>query len=102
MGPDLHKPFINFVTVVLVGGSSPSQGNIYATNPVTKIFGPVCSDGFDNKDVSFQGFSTAYLQGRILVDLGHILIFLRGLLPSFCVLKAPVSSFLTFVGPNLH
>jgi len=35
-----------FLAVVLVGGSSSNQGYLYATNPVNKIYGPVCDDYF--------------------------------------------------------
>jgi hypothetical protein len=41
------------VTVVaLVGGPSASAGNIYARNPVTGYYGPVCDDFFDIVAVS--------------------------------------------------
>ena len=41
-----------FSAVVLVGGTGPQQGYVYAFNPVTKIYGPVCDDYFDIKAVS--------------------------------------------------
>ena len=31
----------------LVGGSGPHEGTLYATNPATGIYGPVCDDYFD-------------------------------------------------------
>ena len=37
--------------VVLVGGSGPNEGYLYATNPVTKIYGPVCDDAFSTNGV---------------------------------------------------
>ena len=33
--------------VALVGGSGPYEGVVYATNPATNIYGPVCDDYFD-------------------------------------------------------
>jgi hypothetical protein len=39
------------VIVVLVGGSGPHEGNVYATNPETGIFGAVCDDYWDQPDV---------------------------------------------------
>ena len=44
-----------FLDVVLVGGNGPQEGYVYAMNPVTKNFGPVCDDNFDIKDVSKSG-----------------------------------------------
>jgi hypothetical protein len=38
--------------VELIGGSSLSNGNVYATNPPTGIYGPVCDDNWDIDDVS--------------------------------------------------
>ena len=38
--------------VELIGGSSLSDGNVYATNPATGIYGPVCDDNWDIDDVS--------------------------------------------------
>jgi len=34
------------VALKLAGGSSPSEGKLFATNPSTKSFGPVCDDNF--------------------------------------------------------
>ena len=39
---------------MLNGGSTNSEGNVFAKNPVTGIFGPVCDDGFDANAVSFE------------------------------------------------
>ena len=41
-----------FSAVVLVGGTGPQEGYVYALNPVTKNYGPVCDDYFDEKAVS--------------------------------------------------
>ena len=38
--------------VVLIGGETPSSGNVYAINPTTGVYGPVCDDGWDIEDVS--------------------------------------------------
>lgn len=35
-----------YVALKLAGGSSPSEGKLFATNPSTKSFGPVCDDNF--------------------------------------------------------
>jgi hypothetical protein len=40
------------LVVALVGGSGPQEGYLYATNPVTKIYGPVCDDYFTTAGVS--------------------------------------------------
>jgi len=42
---------------VLVGGSEPGTGNVFARNPVTCTYGPVCDDDFDILDVSFICFA---------------------------------------------
>ena len=36
----------------LVGGTGPYEGYLYATNPVTNIYGPVCDDYFNTNAVS--------------------------------------------------
>ena len=41
-----------FVSVKLVGGQSSSEGNVFALNPRTDVFGPVCDDGWDVNSVS--------------------------------------------------
>jgi hypothetical protein len=38
--------------VTLVGGSGPQEGYVYALNPATKLYGPVCDDYFDINAVS--------------------------------------------------
>jgi len=40
----------------LVGGSGPHEGYVYALNPVTKIYGPVCDDLFTANAVSLKIF----------------------------------------------
>jgi len=40
--------------VHLGGGNSSSEGNVISFNPRTGIEGPVCDDGWDLKDVSFN------------------------------------------------
>ena len=35
------------LAVALVGGAGPYEGVVYATNPATNIYGPVCDDFFD-------------------------------------------------------
>ena len=37
----------SLLAVKLVGGASASEGVLYATNPTTNIYGPVCDDFFD-------------------------------------------------------
>ena len=49
---ELQIMIFKFVSVELVGGSSSSEGNVHAKNPVTGIYGPVCDDGFDINAVS--------------------------------------------------
>ena len=42
--------------MALVGGSGPHEGYVYALNPVTKIYGPVCDDLFTANAVSLKIF----------------------------------------------
>ena len=44
--------FFVISAVVLVDGTSSNNGYLYATNPATKIYGPVCDDLFTLKAVS--------------------------------------------------
>ena len=37
---------------MLVGGETELSGNVYALNPATGIYGPVCDDNWDIEDVS--------------------------------------------------
>lgn len=48
----MFKIFDFVSAVALVGGTSSNQGYLYATNPVTKIYGPVCDDYFTLSAVS--------------------------------------------------
>jgi len=43
-----------FLGVALVGGTGAYEGYLYATNPVTKIYGPVCDDYFTISAVSWM------------------------------------------------
>ena len=53
--------FLHFIgTVVLVGGTSAGNGNVFARNPNTGIYGPVCDDGWSFADVN-KLFTIAYL-----------------------------------------
>ena len=54
---------INFISVALVGGSSDNEGNVFATNPTTGFYGPVCDDGWAIQEVRI-----------ILVDQFHIVM----------------------------
>ena len=38
--------------VVLVGGPSNASGNIFARNPTSGVYGPVCDDNFALPDVN--------------------------------------------------
>ncbi len=40
------------VPVKLIGGKQPGEGNVFAKNPVTGTYGPVCDDHWDINDVS--------------------------------------------------
>ena len=46
----------HFVIAVLelVGGCDDSEGNLFAYNPVTNFYGPVCDDGWDPPSVSIS------------------------------------------------
>ena len=49
---DAYKFIIIFlISVSLVGGESPNEGNVYAFNPDTETFGPICEDTWDKLDV---------------------------------------------------
>ena len=41
-----YKKKIFSSVLKLAGGNSPSEGKLFATNPTTKLFGPVCDDNF--------------------------------------------------------
>ena len=36
---------------MLMGGTHSYEGNVYAMNPITGVFGPVCDDFWSMKDV---------------------------------------------------
>jgi hypothetical protein len=40
--------------VKLIGGSSKLEGNVFARNPNTKVFGPVCDDEWTIENVSLK------------------------------------------------
>jgi hypothetical protein len=46
-------------SVKLMGGSSKLEGNVFARNPNTKVFGPVCDDEWTIENVSFKSCSFA-------------------------------------------
>ena len=50
-----------FSAVTLVGGSTPGRGNVFARNPTTGIYGPVCDDNFALVDVSFTCIVLKYI-----------------------------------------
>jgi hypothetical protein len=46
-----------FFSVILIGGASHNEGNVYAFNPSTSIFGAVCDDTWTQKNVRKFGFA---------------------------------------------
>jgi hypothetical protein len=40
-----------FISVSLIGGNSPHEGNIIALNPVTGLRGPICDINWSIKEV---------------------------------------------------
>jgi len=42
------------ISVALVGGNLYNSGNVYATNPSTGVYGPVCDDQWSLRAVSLQ------------------------------------------------
>ena len=50
----IHYQISIFSPVVLIGGETPSSGNVYAINTNTGIYGPVCDDNWDIEDVSLK------------------------------------------------
>ena len=52
MNGPLTYTILIFLTVELIGGTSQGSGNVFATNPTTGIYGPVCDDNWDINDVS--------------------------------------------------
>ena len=57
------------LTVTLVGGAN-GQGNVYARNPETGVFGPVCDDAWNLAGVISP--ITEYGKPRILLTLQHL------------------------------
>ena len=48
---DYHDlPFV----VNLLGGAEANEGNVFARNPSTSVYGPVCDDGWDMNDVRIK------------------------------------------------
>jgi hypothetical protein len=47
----LYYKHVEMLSVYLVGGSTVNEGNVYAFNPDTEIFGPICEDTWDKLDV---------------------------------------------------
>jgi len=43
-------------SVKLMGGSSKLEGNVFARNPTTKVFGPVCDDEWTIENVSLKKY----------------------------------------------
>ena len=43
--------FLLSISVSLVGAESPNEGDVYAFNPDTETFGPICEDTWDKLDV---------------------------------------------------
>jgi hypothetical protein len=48
------------VSVALIGGNSEKEGNAYALNPSTGVFGPVCDDNWDLTAVIFLFCSSQF------------------------------------------
>ena len=46
----------HFLVVALIGGSTKSEGVLYATNPFDGVYGPVCDDSFTKASVSQINF----------------------------------------------
>ena len=44
------------ILVRLVGGEEQKSGNVYAYNPTTGTYGPICGNKFDYNDVSYKEF----------------------------------------------
>ena len=44
------------LTVALIGGPASNEGYLYATNPATGIYGPVCDDFFTSVSELGKGF----------------------------------------------
>ncbi len=53
-------------SVKLIGGSSKLEGNVFARNPTTKVFGPVCDDVWTIENVSFKKSAVLYKLNTIV------------------------------------
>ena len=42
------------LSVMLKGGTNNFEGNVYALNPTTGVFGPICDDFWSMKDVRYK------------------------------------------------
>ena len=47
-----QKRDLIFFLVSLVGGDNNKKGNVFASNPATGIYGPVCDDFWSKENVS--------------------------------------------------
>ena len=47
----MYLRIMNTVEIALVGGPSANAGHVYARNPRTGYYGPVCDDSFGDEDV---------------------------------------------------
>ena len=56
------KSFI--ISVTLIGGATPRQGNVYSVNPKTGKSGPVCQEGWTIENVSLVTFSKKTFFGK--------------------------------------
>jgi len=52
--------------IILVGGSGPYEGNVYATNPETNVFGPVCDDTWDLADVRASDIRVVFMDLNLI------------------------------------
>jgi hypothetical protein len=44
----------------LVGGTTNGTGNVFARNPATGVYGPVCDDAWNMADVNVFYFNYAF------------------------------------------
>jgi hypothetical protein len=52
---------------VLVGGPTSSSGNVFARNPSTGIYGPVCDDFWNIADVKMLYIIRVCFIGRVRI-----------------------------------
>ena len=67
---------INFISVALVGGSSDNEGNVFATNPTTGLYGPVCDDGWAIEEVCVLEYYFHVLILDSFENISHLVTFL--------------------------